>query len=131
MVEYVKDDARIIAEAHILAQIVTRQYDYCPFYYTPDGKVLCEDTSHTIEEFIESPVIGWFMGISPKFVVKAIALIDEDIDSDKLFDFDMVEFNMIFIRKIHELLLAEYLKMYPGDSINCEVDETYANMLNV
>lgn len=123
MIEYTKDDARIIAEAHMLAQTVTRQYDYCPFYWTPDGKVWCEAVAHTVEEFIESPIIGWFMMISPKFVVKAIALIDEDIDSGKLFDFDLVEFNLIFIKKIHELLLAEYQLMYPSDTINCKIDE--------
>jgi len=131
MIEYVKDDARIIAEAHMLAQIVTHQYDYCQFYWVPDGRVLCETVVHSIEDFIESPVVGWFMVISPKFVVKAIALIDEDIDGGKLFDFDMVEFNMIFIRKIHELLLAEFKKQNPSDEVDCKYDGIYDNMLNV
>ncbi len=103
--------ACLIAESHMLAQIVTKQYDYCEFQWTKDGSVICDGHEDHIDEYLNHNLIGWFMKFVPFEVVHAITTIAVNFKDDPM---EPEEFPKAFIFVLHRILKTQHNGSVPN-----------------
>ena len=106
--------ARIVAETHMMAQIVTRQYDYCMFLYDEDGYVYCDGDKKTLTKFLSESMIPWFMMFVPDESFAALFEVYRHLSNE--FDGD-VEYNAAFIQELHVILSK---KMPTDRELDCK-----------
>ena len=108
------DLARIVAETHMMAQIVTRQYDYCMFEYDECAGIHEDGERVPLAKFLMSSVIPWFMGFVPEEAFGALFEVYRHLGTE--FDGN-VEYNAAFIQELHVKLMA---KMPPDSGLDCK-----------
>lgn len=100
--------ARVIAETHMLAQIVSKQYDYCQFQYTHDATVICDGNEMSVENLLNHSVIAWFIQFVPNESVLALAAIAMTFTSNVDSPSGEFEINYSFITRLHDMLMYKW-----------------------
>ena len=100
--------ARIIAETHMLAQVVSKQYDYCQFQYTNDATIVCDGREMCIEEALRYSIIAWFIEIVPNESLLAVAAIAATFTTNVDSPSGAEEINYSFITRLHEMLMYQF-----------------------
>lgn len=110
------ENARILAEVSMLAQIVSDQYDHCQFEYTDDGYVVMDGNRYSVDDFLKIPgQIMWFFDMVPDQTM--IAMNDLYNRRNELDGMDFVQYQFEFMKSMHEVLSKQF-----GRELDCKTE---------
>lgn len=100
------ENARIIAETHMMAQRVDRSPYVCMFEYDKNGQVWMDGVPYSVSDFLMLPgsIVGWFFDMVPTETMLVMNRIYEAQMLDESFDSDPSKFDFQFIVLMRRIL---------------------------